>query len=616
MRGRRKQRNNQEGGGAAGRHGLTRDLALLGSREFDLVVIGGGIAGAGVAWDAALRGLSVALLDRGDFGAATSSGCFRIVHGGLRYLQHLDLSRLQKSVREQRRLRRIAPHLLAPLPVLVPCYGRGKKGKTFLKLGVRTYELLTRDRNRNVAQSLCLDRASELTKDEVLEAAPRLSPDDLRGGIVFHDVQMRHAERLTVAVALAAREAGAVICNYTEVTGGRAARSGRRAPRIEAVRFRDVQTGQEGEVRCRMIVNATGVFATRVAALLVGPDGGDVGAVRSLLPNGGLLSKGFQVALPGMMDRYAVAIESRERDHASIVSRGGRSFFLVPWRGLTLIGTTDAAYRGDPEDFAVEDAEIDEFLAAVRAAYPDPRIRTEEVRYAFGGLLPTQPLPRSVNADTGDAVRVLREDLVIEHRDRTRGELRADNMITAIAVKYTTFRALAEDVVDKVCQRLPGRFGHCRTSFTPVAGGSTGDPVELLQAAIDDFGGRLPRDRIEHLVYHYGSDMLEVLGCGLEHSSLLEPIAPGAPVLGAEILHAVRREQALTFDDVVFRRTLLGVLGFPGAAAIDRAVQLMGSELGWDKVRQEEEAERVLVRFRMRRDERERPLKIRAAGAR
>lgn len=598
-----------------GRPRGSRDIESLTGRKFDLLVIGGGIVGSGIAWDAALRGLSVALIERNDFGGGTSSGCFRIVHGGMRYLQHLDLSRMKRSVREQRIFRRIAPHLVRPLPVIVPCYGVGKRGKGFLTAGMNLYELLARDRNRGVFPSLQLNRSATLTPAEVLAEAPYLNQENLRGGVTFEDVQMLHAERLTASVALAARDAGAIVCNYVEATGARRDETVRGAKTIHAVTFRDLLTGKEGEAQCRMVVNATGAWAPKVAARLsadlsTGENGGNGGSVAeqfraSLFPNAGLLSKGFQIAVPSVSARYALAVESREKDVTAVLSRGGRSYFIVPWRGLSLIGTTDAPYREDPDDFHVTDEEISDFVGAVKAAYPDPVIRKDEVRFVFGGLLPTETLSRRAD---DSAIRVGKEDLLIDHRERRKvtsgarkGESlpRIANLLSAAALKYTTFRSFAEEVVDKVVGRLGTRVGHCRTSFTPIAGGNTGDPREFAAAALDDFGSRLTPEQIERLASHYGSDMLEVLEVALEHSSLLEPVAPGSPTLAAEILYAIRYEQALTLSDVVERRTLLGAFGFPGGAALDRTIELMSAELGWDRAREEEELDAVMRHYRM-----------------
>ena len=246
---------------------LTRDIDSLGKREFDLLVIGGGINGAGIAWDAALRGLSVALIERADFGGATSSGCFKIIHGGLRYLQHLDLKRVRESVREQRILRTIAPHLVSPLPFLVPCYGRGRKGREFLSLGLLLYEFVVAcDRNRNLGVHHQLSRFRRLDSQQCLRHAPGLKAEGLTGGVLYEDVQLSNCERFTFAVVASAREAGAVVANYCEAVQLNASQAESGEGRIESVTAHDLFRGTELQIKARFVVNATGPWVDQVIA--------------------------------------------------------------------------------------------------------------------------------------------------------------------------------------------------------------------------------------------------------------------------------------------------------------------------------------------------------------
>ena len=239
---------------------IERNLGSLASREFDVLVVGGGIFGACAAWDAALRGLSVALLERRDFGSGTSANSFKMVHGGIRYLQHADMYRIRESSRERSALLRIAPHLVSPLPIMIPTYGHGREGKELLSAGMLVYDLATIDRNRGLLDpDRRIPRSRVVSREACLEALPGLEASDLTGGALFHDAQIHNTPRLTLAFLQSAASAGATIANYVEASGFL-----QDGDSVTGVRARDVLGGDTLDVRARMVLNCAGPWATSV----------------------------------------------------------------------------------------------------------------------------------------------------------------------------------------------------------------------------------------------------------------------------------------------------------------------------------------------------------------
>lgn len=544
---------------------LTRDTSSLRGASFDLLVVGAGINGSAIAWDAALRGMSVLLIDRGDFGGETSAGCFKIVHGGLRYLQHLDLRRLFRSVREQRTLRIIAPHLITPLPFLVPCYGVGKKGRAFLELGMYLYELLASNRNRGVREELQLPRHSVLGRDELIRLAPHVATSGLRGAVCFSDAQIGSCERLTLEVAGAARKAGATVASYVELLE-RVKGEG-----SSAFRLRDSLNGELFEVNASAVVNAAGPWADELNARL--------GAAVRPLPR--KYVRGVQLVVPKLLERHAVAVESRDRDAASVVARGGRSYFLAPWNGLTLAGTSEEPYEGAADDARSWQEQAARFLSELREAYPSPALEPRAVRHVFGGLIPTEDLLRE-----DEQYRVLRSDDV---RQTSRDPV----VLSVTGVKYTTFRILAEEVVDELERALKRSHVASRTAVTVLPGGALSGAV--LPAGVLPDGEPVSRsqrvsphvtEQDARLVARYGSRAEGVREILAEHSSRGAMVS--ASLSDAEVRFFVREEAAQTLSDVLCRRTELAFTGEAlGAAA--GVGEVMREELGWDRGRLESE---------------------------
>jgi glycerol-3-phosphate dehydrogenase len=528
---------------------MQRSLDSLQSTVFDLLVIGGGILGASVARDAALRGLRVALVERGDWGGGTSANSLRIVHGGLRYLQHLDLRRMRESIRERSTWLRIAPHLVEPLPVLVPTCGWGLRGKPALRAALAVNDVIAWDRNRALAPDRHLPAGRGVSRAECLALVPELEAPGLTGGVLFYDAQMYSSERLVLETVMGAVEAGADAANYLEVTGPL-----RRGGRLEGVVARDRGDESTGlEIRARVIVNAAGPGAPGLAAALLG-----MPVARP--PIGYTLA--FNIGVEATGHRVAFAISGGTGDPNALLRRGPRQLFVVPWRGCTLIGTAHLPYDGDPAAFDAAGVDLEAFLAEVRAAWRGPVWSPEDVRLLHAGLLPGR-------TEGGPSARVVRLDT--RHRLVDHAADGVPSLLTLASIKFTTARRVAEEATDRVCAKL-GRAAACRTADTPLRGAPEGSIERLVSDARRRHDG-VPPLVLEHLVRTYGRHYEEVLrvAAGGAGPEWLEPLYPGGGVVFAQFIHAVRAEMALTAADIVERRTELGAVGRDSPALRARA---------------------------------------------
>lgn len=399
---------------------MRRDLGALAAREHDLLVVGGGIHGAAVAWDAAQRGLKVALVEARDFASGVSWNSLKTIHGGLRYLQTLDLRRMRSSIRERSALLRIAPELVRPLPFLVPTYGHGAKGREALGMAMLVGDLLSADRNRDLPPERRLPPGRLLSPAEALELAPELPREGLSGAALYHDAQVQSSERLLIALLRAADESGALLANQAEVTGLLVERG-----RVRGARVRDHVAGADLDLRATLTVNAAGPACDRLLAL--------AGLKRPPLP---LLRAWNLVLSRAVTGPQALGMRS-----------GGRYLFAVPWARRSMLGTAYEMPDTGPGWRA--------FVAEAAAAFPWAGLREEDVAVVHCGLVP----------GSGDATGLATRTLLVDHES----EDGLPGLLSVVGVKYTTARGVAERVVDLACARLARRAAPCRTAATLLA---------------------------------------------------------------------------------------------------------------------------------------------------
>ncbi len=550
---------------------MQRTLTALASTEFDLLVLGGGIYGACVAWDATLRGLSIALVDKADFGNATSANSMKIIHGGLRYLQHADFRRMRESTAERRTLMHIAPHLVHPLPVLLPTYGHGLQGPEVFAVALFVNDLVSLDRNRLRDPQKYIPRGRVLSRRSCLQHLPELDPQGLTGGALFHDAQVYHSERLLLAFLQSAAQAGAVLANYVEATGFE-----RDGDRVRGVRARDVLGGETFEIRAQTVVNACGPWVPQVHRLLGRPE---VAAPQRY-------AKAMNIITRPLFDHYAVGLPSRTgyRDADAVVKKGNRLLFVTPWRGHSIIGTLQAACREAAGDVNITEQDIQGFLDEVNAAYPPARLRRDEVTFVHGGHLPLT----HIDARTGDVQLAKHEQIEDHRRDGIHG------LMSVTGVKYTTARRVAERVVDGVFAMQGLSPVASRSATTPLYGGQIEQFDTFVQTETAKRAHHLDARRMRRLIMNYGTAYPRVLKYLDTCPAATPPPSPSdARVLRAEVRYAVREEMAQRLGDVVFRRTELGTAGGPGDDVLRLCADVMQTELGWSATRVEQECQLV-----------------------
>jgi glycerol-3-phosphate dehydrogenase len=528
---------------------MQRDLDRLANEPFDLLVIGGGITGACIARDAALRGLRVALVEKNDFANATSAHNSKLIHGGLRYLRNFELGLVRESLLERRIWQRIAPHLVRPLPFLIPLYGGGWKARATLSAGLTLYDLLSFDRGwqEDPAQRLpgnrWLNAATALAREPIVEGP------GFEGAFEYHDAQMYSPERLALECVLDAAANSAAVVNYVS-----AEKLLLRNGRVEGATVSDGSASFD--VHAAATVIAAGPWADIFLAQALGrPSSHKL-----------MRSKGIHLIVPAMTTSAAL----------TVAAQGGH-FFVLPWRGHALLGTTDTTFNGSPDMVGVGERDIAEFLAYINANLPSARLARADVEHFYAGL---RPLVDDGSGDTYDASR--RAELIDHGKDDG-----VDGLFSAIGGKWTTSRHLAERAVDVISAKLGRPVRPCSTATAKLPGA----PAMHFESFVAQ------QQASAHIARLYGVRLQEVLAQASDRPELGQPLSPSGDI-GAQVLFAVREEMALTLEDVVMRRTGIGQLGNPGRAAIDRAATLMAADLGWEDGRTQREIETVNANFR------------------
>jgi glycerol-3-phosphate dehydrogenase len=558
---------------------LTRDPAALRAEVFDLVVIGGGIFGACAAYDAAQRGLRVALLERGDFAGATSAHSLKMVHGGIRYIQHLDLARIRHSAHERRAFLKIAPHLVRPLPILVPTYGHGMKGKAVLRLGMALFDLMTIDCNKGIgSKSRRVPWCGSVSRGEMLEVLPGVEPEGLTGAARFSDGQMYNPCRLVLAFVQSAARHGAVVANYVRADG--LLREGRSVTGVRAV---DEAAGETIDVRARVVLNAAGPFAEK---LLTSADP----TLKLPYPIDFSRDTAFVVNRRLTDGVHAVALQGKTHDPDAKLSRGARHMFIAPWRGYTLVGVWHGVHRDDPDQIGVTDAELQSYLDEINEIYPAWGLTLDDINLWNAALVPF-----GENSEDARDLRYGHRSHLIDHAEHHD----LDNLVTLIGVRYTTGRYEAAYAVDKVYVKLGRPAPKTRTDRAPLVGGDLREFDEAVAQAQRDAPAGLDAEVVASLMHQYGSEYTRVVQRIHGRPELAHRIG-GSATVAAQVVHAVEDEMARTLGDIVFRRTDLATGAYPGEAALRQAAALVAEALGWDAAEVDRQVRSVQSRFSAR----------------
>ena len=544
----------------------------MAENEFDLLIIGAGIYGAASAWEAASRGLKVALIDKGDFASGTSSNSLKIIHGGLRYLQHADFRRMRESITERRILMHIAPHLVHPLPCVMPTYGHLVKGPEVMRFALLLNDIISFDRNQSGDPQKHLPMGRILSKEEIIHQLPFIDHANLTSGALWYDARMHSSERLVLAFIKSASRHGAVIANYVKADSFIFSQD-----RVTGIMARDAVTGDRFTIRAKLTLNTAGPWINKLLASLNGWAGNNPFA--------------FSTALNLVVNRrftentaFGFSSEKVFKDSDALISKGSRLLFAVPWRNITLFGTEHAPYSGEAERFRVTEEMIGRFLDEINSALPEHKIERDEVVFHYGGLLPMT----GVNQKTGD-VTLVKHFHLIDHKK----EHGPDGLVSVLSVKFTTARDVAQKAVDLVFRKLKVKFVKSETGRKRLVGGDIDDFSDHLQNAIARKQS-LTKEAIVQLAHNYGSEYGQVLQLANGKPHLSAYVDEERSVPAAEVVHAVKEEMALTLADVVFRRTQLGSAGNPGETSLGKCAEIMAGQLGWSAQRTRDEIQSVI----------------------
>jgi glycerol-3-phosphate dehydrogenase len=511
----------------------------LADADYDVVIVGGGMAGAGAARDLALRGLSVALVEKGDFASATTARSSKLIHGGLRYLELFDFGLVRESLAEREGLRRLAPHLVRPLPFLVPIYRESSRGLVKVRIGLTLYNWLTPGRRGR-------ERYRVLRAVDALSLEPSIRPEDLRGAGYYFDDLLLYPERLCLENVLSACRHGARAFNYTQVEEFRRDAAGG----LTGVRVRDLLTGNVATLGTRIVVNATGPWVDDLRALARVQDRGAHILRRT---------KGIHCLLPKLTERAIYHSTSDDR-----------MIFVIPWREFSLVGTTDTDFEGDLDRVHATRAEVDYLLGEVRQAVPDPRVAAGEVLYTYAGVRPLSFEEGRRASDVSRAHKVVEEA--------------GGRFLSITGTKLTCFRSLAEELGDRVCRAL-GRSGGSRTAGLTLDG--VDEEVGRVEAhtwldvSDDAAASGLPREALETLVSLYGRNYRRVMELAGKVPGGAEPLCPSNPDVVAQLHHAVADELTVSLQDVLLRRTGIGTSRCQGRDCAEGIARRMAPLLGW-----------------------------------
>ena len=501
------------------------------SGQFDLAVIGAGINGAGIARDAALRGLKVIIFDKNDMCSGCSAISSRLVHGGLRYLEYGEIPLVYESLHERRYLRLTAPHLVEPLRICIPIYAGARRGPLLIRLGMLAYDLLSFRKT--------VPNHEMLSSTELQDEEPGLAAEGLRAAARYYDAQVTFAERLVLENLLAAQSAGAEIRTHCEVTGIQVEEGA-----VESITYED-HAGNSASVSVKAIVNAAGPWVDRVLDVAPTPTKRLIGG-----------TKGSHIIV-GKFDgapHDAFYVEA---------AADGRPFFIIPWNDQYLIGTTDIRYDEDLDHIRASGAEVDYLLAETNRVFARAALTRADIHYAYAGV---RPLPYK---EEGPESAITRRHIIKNNKDIARG------LLSIIGGKLTTYRSLAEQAVDKLANLQRLKLPACRTRDTDLPGAWGIDRARVALKALDG----LSDAGVERLLGIYGGRAAAI--ADLCTGELQHTAGDCDRVLAAEVVFVMREEFALTLEDIVFRRTMIGFDADQGRTRYNEIAAIAAAEAGW-----------------------------------
>ncbi|MGD1858917.1 MAG: glycerol-3-phosphate dehydrogenase [Leptolyngbyaceae cyanobacterium] len=533
-----------------------RDLQAIQRRAYDMIVIGGGVNGAATARDAALRGLAVLLIEKNDFAGGTTSWSTRLVHGGLRYLEYFEFNLVRESLREREILLRTAPHLAQPIQMTIPIYGGGTRSYWEIQAGMILYDVLSYDKT--------LPNHRMLSKAKMQQLFRAVDRGDLKGAAQYYDGQAEHAERLCLEILLDAQTAGADVLNYATVTELQ-----REGDRLTGLTAYDQIAAEEFSVALpshAVVINTSGPWVDRVLGL--GQRNGESAPIGNVRKIGG--TKGSHIIVdhfPGAPNT-ALYVEAKS---------DGRPFFIVPWCGQYLIGTTDLKYTGDLDRVKADDDEVDYLIAETNQVVPTARLTRNDVKFTYSGV---RPLPYAEGKKAGS---ITRAHILNDHTKEG-----VKNLVSLIGGKLTTHRQVGEEMTDWAFKKMGKRVPPSPTRKRPLPGCIWPDD-ERIEVAYQRYGDRLDADVLEYLFNTYGARAIDLLALIDDHADLADRLLPTHPNLRAEVVFAVKHEMAHTVLDFTRRRTVLAMNANYGYDVLEPILDTLRQHCGWDEAKCQQE---------------------------
>ena len=540
---------------------MERFISTHKSGAFDLIIIGGGITGASLAYEAGTRGLKVALFEKNDFGAATSSATSKLIHGGLRYLKNLELSLVRESLRERRILSNIAPNFVYPIPFMMPSYRKFKSRKWLMYIAMVLYDVLSYDKGHTWDPTKSLPHFKSYSRSRTLALEHCVKQQGLTGSTVYYDCQNIFPERLTLAFLKSAETYGARLSNYAQVVSFI-----RKENRVKGVLVKDLITGEEGRFTAPVTVNCAGPWADIV--IKSATTGNTKHNIRR--------SEGIHIVTRKVCEDHAVTVMTKQDRH----------IMVMPWRGHSLIGTTDKEYYGNPDDYKVSKASIIGLLEDVNENFSGAELKYEDVLFFYGGLRPL------ADTDTENSYESSRKYEIFDNGDEG-----LDGLFTVEGGKYTTSRQLAVDVLKKMQKKFDKKFPKEISHRRPLYGSDIKNMeifLSELRAEYPDFS----KATVEYLGKSYGTESHAVFQLARKNTKLAEVLNDDGEIL-AEVAYALQEEQALSLSDILFRRTGIGTLGNPGKSVIEKVAALAADDLNWDEAKRQSEIRKVEKRFQL-----------------
>ncbi len=547
---------------------MDRFIENYNGKEFDLIVIGGGITGASIAYEAASRGLDVALVEKSDFGSATSAATSKMIHGGLRYLSTFEYALVRESLKERRVLMNIAPNYVHPAPFVFSSYKKDKVSFSLLKIGMYIYELFSFDKNWIWDKSKSMPSFKSLNAEQILNLFPNALSDNLVGGQIYYDCSNHSPERFTLSFIKSAIKHGASVANYTEVDDFIVENISKKKKLVKGVKVTDIISGISKELKGKLVINCTGPWADIM-----------LDKVKNNSINNENLRRSEGI--------HFIINRNIGNTTYSGYSKSGRHFFLHPYRNYTLVGTTDKEFIGKPEDYKVTKEAIDGLIEEVNSAYGSKeKIKYKDIQYYYGGLRPL------VEDQTEESYKSSRKyEITGEKKNGIEG------LITVEGGKYTTSRMLAEKAVNKVIRILKRPKRKSISETTQLFGCEIKNYKRFIEEKTQQYSKYEP-NQIEYLIRCYGTEIDSIIKLAESDSNLNQKLNADGELL-AEVQFAIREEMAITLSDIIFRRTGVGLLGYPGKEIIHKIAKLAAKELNWDEATINNEIKIVEKKFEL-----------------